>query len=42
MRDETGDSIIVLVLVVEVSVVRVDSSDRAGLRFEEEVGIDAA
>ena len=42
MRDETGDSIVVLALVVEVYVVRVVSSDSAGLRFEEEVGIDAA
>ena len=42
VRDETGDSIIVLVLVVEVAVVRVVSSDSAGLRFEEEVGADAA
>ena len=42
MRDETGDSIVVLVLVVEVSVVRVVSSDSAGLRFEEEVGVNAA
>lgn len=42
MRDETGDSISVLVLVVEVSVVRVVSSESVGLRFEEEVGVDAA
>ena len=30
MRDKTGDSIVVLALVVEVSVVRVVSSDSAG------------
>ena len=42
MRDETGDSIVVLVLVVEVAVVRGVSSDSAGQRSEEEIGIDAA